>query len=159
MNYTQCYENIHIIDLARWQPLIPVPPLSALNGLVKGHTSPAALWDQHRTPPQPQNAIDHSFHLPIESDAADAPTFLSSPPLLNLILKTFWGLQFSITPSITAVRQHETKKLLFNPFSPLVYVKPSLNVTIVFACQCGSVCSSLFSDVDSLIASEFSSLC
>lgn len=117
------------------------------------------LWDQHRTPLLPQNAIDPSFHLPIESDAADALTLISPLPLPNPILKTFGGLQFSITPSRTAARQRETKKLLFNPFSPLVYVKPSLNVTTVFACQCGSVCSSLFSDVDSLIACEFSSLC
>lgn len=50
------------------------------------------------------------------------------------------------------------QKFLFDSFPSLIHVKPALNVSTVFACQCGSVCSSLFSDVDSLIACKFSPL-
>lgn len=113
------------------------------------------LWDQHRTPMLPQNAIDPSLHFANRVWCRRHP-----PPRPSRI--SFWKLsEGSNFPSPWAELQRgsETKKLLFNPFSPLVYVKPSLNVTTVFACQWVSVCSSLFSDVDSLIACEFRSLC
>lgn len=115
------------------------------------------LWDQHCTPLLPQNLIDPSFHFPIESNAADAPYALLPPAALP----ESHSENFLRAPIFQHPEQNcsETKKLLYNPFSPLVYVKPSLNVTTVFACQWVSVCSSLFSDVDSLIACELSSLC
>lgn len=50
-------------------------------------------------------------------------------------------------------------KLPFKLFFSLMKVKPASNVTTVFAYQRGSVCSSLFSDVDSLIKHNFHSLC
>lgn len=56
------------------------------------------LWDEHRTPLLPHNAIDPSFNLPSESDATDAPSpppsLLSPPPIPNLILKLSEGSNF-----------------------------------------------------------------
>lgn len=50
-------------------------------------------------------------------------------------------------------------KLPFEPFFFLITVKPALNVRPAFAWQRESVCSSLFSDVDSLITHNSRSLC
>lgn len=124
------------------------PPLSGLNDLVRGHTSPDALYEINTTSPSELNRPSVPF----------AGRWCFSPSA-SPILKVSEGVQFSITPSRTAALQRERPKLLFNLFSSLVYVKPALNVSTVFACQCASVCSSLFSDVDSLIACKFSSLC
>lgn len=132
------------------------PPLSGLNDLVRGHTSPDALYEINTTSPSKLNRPSVPFASRVWC------CWCRPPPPPPSHSESFWRGAIFHHPKQncrTAALQRERPKLLFNLFSSLVYVKPALNVSTVFACQCGSVCSSLFSDVDSLIACKFSSLC
>lgn len=125
------------------------PPLSGLNDLVRGHTSPDALYEFNTTSPLELNRPA----VPFVHEVWCKGIIISFPGSE--------GSNLSITPSRSADLQlcSARQKLLIDPFSSLIYVKPALNVSTVFACQCGSVCSSLFSDVDSLITCKFSPVC
>lgn len=123
------------------------PPLSGLNDLVRGHTSPDALYEINTTSPLELNRPSVPFVHEVWCRG-----------IIILSLKVLKGPTCPLPPADLQLCSGRPK-LLFDPFSSLIYVKPALNVRTVFACQCGSVCSSLFSDVDSLIACKFSPLC
>lgn len=147
MNYTQYVMKISNNWLWSMAAINSCPPLSGLNDLVRGHTSHDALYEINTT-------------SPLELNRPSAP-FVHGVWCREIIISFLKVLRGPTCPLPAADMQHCSgrPKLLFDPFSPLIYVKPALNVSTVFACQWGSVCSSLFSDVDSLIACKFSPFC
>lgn len=126
------------------------PPLSGLNDLVRGHTSPDALYEINTTSPLELNRPS----VPFVHEAWCSRSFF-----FFFIPKVSEGSNFPLPRVELQLCSRRPKLLFFDPFSSLIYVKPALNVSTVSACQCGSVCGSLFSDVDSLIACKLNSLC